>query len=195
MLNHFLIIDTSTSTLYVSLVKNQTILHETLEEGDKDHAIKLMPSIQEALKGVEPQTLDGIVVGIGPGSYTGVRMGVVVAKILAKEFNIPLYKISSLLLKSSSYEGEFASIIDARRDYVFGGIYNLDIDSVIILEDRYLMLEELKNKVNPDQIISTFKPDILKLNRKNLFVKVEDIDELTPNYLRKTQAENERNNS
>jgi len=46
MLNHFLIIDTATNTLYVSLVKDQTVLHETLEEGDKDHAIKLMPSVQ-----------------------------------------------------------------------------------------------------------------------------------------------------
>jgi len=135
------------------------------------------------------------VVGIGPGSYTGVRMGVVVAKILAKELNIPLYKISSLLLKASSFEGEVASIIDARRDHVFVGIYDLSKASVVVMEDTYMSLVDLKKRVNKDQIMSHFKPDILTLNRKNLFDKVEDIDPLTPNYLRKTQAENERKNS
>lgn len=195
MLSHYLVIDTATDYLFVSLVHNKEIIYEYLQKGNKDHAIKLMPIIQEALKTTSLKNLDGIVVGIGPGSYTGVRMGVVVAKMLAKESGIPLYKVSSLILKASSNEGLVGSIIDARRNHVFAGIYDFSKNEVVIKKDKYISLDDFKNEINQQAIDDTFKPDVLKLNAKNLFENVDNIDALTPQYLRKTQAENERNDS
>lgn len=195
MLSHYLVIDTATDYLFVSLVHNKEIIYEYLQKGSKDHAIKLMPIIQEALKTTSLKNLDGIVVGIGPGSYTGVRMGVVVAKMLAKESGIPLYKVSSLILKASSNEGLVGSIIDARRNHVFAGIYDFSKNEVVIKKDTYISLDDFKNEINQQAIDDTFKPDVLKLNAKNLFENVDNIDALTPQYLRKTQAENERNDS
>lgn len=195
MLSHYLVIDTATDYLFVSLVHNKEIIYEYLQKGSKDHAIKLMPIIQEALKTTSLKNLDGIVVGIGPGSYTGVRIGVVVAKMLAKESGIPLYKVSSLILKASSNEGLVGSIIDARRNHVFAGIYDFSKNEVVIKKDTYISLDDFKNEINQQAIDDTFKPDVLKLNAKNLFENVDNIDALTPQYLRKTQAENERNDS
>lgn len=195
MLSHYLVIDTATDYLFVSLVHNKEIIYEYLQKGSKDHAIKLMPIIQEALKTTSLKNLDGIVVGIGPGSYTGVRIGVVVAKMLAKESGIPLYKVSSLILKASSNEGLVGSIIDARRNHVFAGIYDFSKNEVVIKKDTYISLDDFKNEINQQAIHDTFKPDVLKLNAKNLFENVDNIDALTPQYLRKTQAENERNDS
>ena len=122
-------------------------------------------------------------------------MGVVVAKMLAKESGIPLYKVSSLILKASSNEGLVGSIIDARRNHVFAGIYDFSKNEVVIKKDTYISLEDFKNEINQQAIDDTFKPDVLKLNAKNLFENVDNIDALTPQYLRKTQAENERNDS
>jgi tRNA threonylcarbamoyladenosine biosynthesis protein TsaB len=194
MLKNFLTIDTSTDTLYVSLVVHEKVVFVNQEKGSKDHAIKLMPAVIKAFEEsqFDPAYLEAIVVGEGPGSYTGIRMGVVVGKMLALEWNISLYKISSLLLMVSGLEGLVAATIDARRDHVFAAVYAVNDSIKTLLKPVYIAKEALKNLHPNAQEINTFQPDILKLMRLDCFEKVDDVSGFTPLYLRQTQAEAER---
>ena len=93
-----LAIDTSNKTLSVAIVKDEgTIVEQTVPD-TLQHSVKLMPAIQEVLQEsqVSMQELTGVIVAKGPGSYTGLRIGVTVAKTLAKTLRIPLKAVSSL---------------------------------------------------------------------------------------------------
>ena len=93
-----LIMDTSTKILGVAVLDGENILGEKTIHDVKNHSKYLMPTILSVMEEahVKPDELQGIVVAKGPGSYTGVRIGVTVAKTLAWTLNIPLYAISSL---------------------------------------------------------------------------------------------------
>jgi tRNA threonylcarbamoyladenosine biosynthesis protein TsaB len=193
MLKNFLLIDTATDVLYVAMVKDHQLVYTFKEKGDKDHAVKLMPHVIEAFEqsSIASTDLDGIVVGEGPGSYTGVRMGVVVAKMLALEWNLPLYKVSSLLLMVSGQNGWVAPVIDARRDHVFGAVYEITETLKEHMAPTYLLKTDLQRDYPQAVIFEQFQPDILKLNQLGAFEKVNEPSLMTPLYLRMTQAEAE----
>ena len=180
-----LIIDTSTENLYVALCGKES--REILEKG-KNHAQVLMKKIDEVLNGLKMEDLDEIIVGIGPGSYTGVRVGVVVAKMFSWIKNIPLKKISSLYIECSGYEGIRSVSIDARRGNAFCAIYD---------NDDSLILDEALRPINEFTTCGTlvtekeYKPNMEKIIKKAELVK--DVHALVPNYLRKTEAERNKN--
>src|SRR5690625_2292877 len=93
-----LTIDTSTQVLAVGILKNEEVLGEIVTNLPKTHSPRLMPAIHQLMEAVEvePECLDKIVVGVGPGSYTGVRIGITTAKSLAWALNIPIIGVSSL---------------------------------------------------------------------------------------------------
>ena len=181
-----LIIDTATCNLYVGLYGREK--REILEKG-KNHAAVLMKRIDEVLNGLKVEDLDEIIVGVGPGSYTGVRVGVVVAKMFAWTKNIPLKQVSSLYIQSSGYEGIRSVSIDARRGNAFCAIY--DSDDSIILEEALRPISEFTKAgilITEDE----YKPNMEKIIEKATLVK--DVHALVPNYLRKTEAERNKNN-
>ncbi len=190
----FLTIDTATDVLYISVMKEGILAFESSVKGDKDHAIKLMPTLLEALKKSDLQggMLEGILVGIGPGSYTGVRMGVVVAKMLAKEWKIPLFKVSTLALMASQGEGQMMPMIDARNDHVFGAVYDIKTPAKVILEPGYYSKATLTQTYPGAIQVESVQPNLEKVLSSGLYSRVENVDALTPNYVRKTQAEKER---
>ena len=181
-----LIIDTATSNLYVGLYGKEK--REILEKG-KNHAQVLMKRIDEVLNGLKVEDLDEIIVGVGPGSYTGVRVGVVVAKMFAWSKNITLKKVSSLFIECSGYEGIRSVSIDARRGNAFCAIY--DNDDSIILDEALRPINEFTQAglhITEDE----YKPDMEKIIKKAEVVK--DVHALVPNYLRKTEAERNKLN-
>ena len=180
-----LIIDTSTENLYVALCGKDR--REILEKG-KNHAQVLMKKIDEVLNGLKVEDLDEIIVGVGPGSYTGVRVGVVVAKMFSWTKNIPLKKVSSLYIECSGYEGIRSVSIDARRGNAFCAIY--DNDDSLILEEALRPINEF-TKAGLDITEKEYKPDMEKIIKKATLVK--DVHALVPNYLRKTEAERNKN--
>lgn len=137
-----LAIDTSTSALTVALAVNGGIKAERSSHAERNHSIKLLPEIQEMLKeaGVEPAELAAVAVGTGPGSYTGVRIGVTVAKTFSWSLGIPVVGVSSLEAlalgdaRASETEGPkpascwFIPLLDARRGQAYCSVYASDGD-------------------------------------------------------------------
>ena len=119
-----LAIDTSSFVLGVAVTDGEQVAGELITNNKKNHALRLMPAVSklmEELK-IEAKQLDKIVVANGPGSYTGVRIGVTTAKTLAWSLGIPLVMVSSL--EVSAQIGRYTThsiipIIDARRGQVY----------------------------------------------------------------------------
>ncbi|MDR0270354.1 tRNA (adenosine(37)-N6)-threonylcarbamoyltransferase complex dimerization subunit type 1 TsaB [Paenibacillus sp.] len=97
-LKRFLALDTSTACLALAVMENNKVLHTIKAAGERNHSVHLLPLVQKGLAeaGVSPSEVDGIAVGIGPGSYTGTRIAVTAAKTLAWAWKIPVVGISSL---------------------------------------------------------------------------------------------------
>ncbi|GIO63454.1 tRNA (adenosine(37)-N6)-threonylcarbamoyltransferase complex dimerization subunit type 1 TsaB [Paenibacillus cineris] len=97
-LRRFLALDTSTACLALAVMENDRVLHTIEASGERNHSVHLLPLIQKGLReaGVEASQVDGVAVGVGPGSYTGTRIAVTAAKTLAWAWNVPVAGISSL---------------------------------------------------------------------------------------------------
>lgn len=185
-----LIIDTSTKYLYIALVKDDVVLSEKIFEGSKNHAGNSVYQIDLLLKEFNLKTsdLDNVYCGYGPGSYTGVRISVTIAKMLASFLDVNLYKVSSLFLAGSGYDNKNVAVMfDARRGNSFCGCYGENF-----IEDKLRGNEEFLSKVNSyDDLIvvneSNFKVNPLKVIENA--TKVDDVEAFVPSYLRITEAE------
>ncbi|MFK5882777.1 MAG: tRNA (adenosine(37)-N6)-threonylcarbamoyltransferase complex dimerization subunit type 1 TsaB, partial [Candidatus Izemoplasma sp.] len=100
-----LVIDSATKYLYISLHDGSAMIGKFYEAGNNDHSVKLMREIEIIMhqNNLTIGDLDEIIIGIGPGSYTGLRIGVTIAKIFGWNDNITVKSISSLALLASSY--------------------------------------------------------------------------------------------
>ncbi|MBQ9520240.1 MAG: tRNA (adenosine(37)-N6)-threonylcarbamoyltransferase complex dimerization subunit type 1 TsaB [Acholeplasmatales bacterium] len=184
-----LILDSSTKILYTAIVKDENVVFESYIEGRNDHAKNIVDIIDKGLKknNIEAKNLDEVVVGYGPGSYTGVRMAVSVAKMISSFMDKPLYTISTLKLMASGSNGIVLSMIDARRNNSFGMIIDMNTNSYIKNEALYPNSELLESKYDVVVNDASYKVDPLYvLKNKEL---VENKDLLVPNYLRETEAE------
>lgn len=188
-----LILDSSTKILYVCLMNNNDVIFEKYLEGRNDHAKNIVSSVDDALKtaNITSSQLDEIICGVGPGSYTGVRMAVTVCKMLAVFMKKPLYKISTLRLMSSGSNGITLATIDARRGNAFAQIIDINNNKVILEEALYSYL-----KLDSYNIDFKVKEDSFKVNPIYVLNNKELVNEphlLVPNYLRDTEAERNLN--
>jgi tRNA threonylcarbamoyladenosine biosynthesis protein TsaB len=119
-------IDTATEYVFLSLVIDGIEVGSFYKNDINNHAVTIMPMMDQLIKsaGLVLKEIDQIVVGIGPGSYTGVRIGVSIAKMIGYLNDIPVKTISTLaLIASSSGEKEILAAIDARRGNAFMAVY------------------------------------------------------------------------
>jgi tRNA threonylcarbamoyladenosine biosynthesis protein TsaB len=139
-------IDTSNYTLGVALLDGGQVKGEYITNLKKNHSVRVMPAIEQLMKDcdVKPADLSKIVVAKGPGSYTGVRIGVTIAKTLAWTLNIPLVGISSLEVCAASagryFEGVVSPLFDARRGQIYTGLYEFKDGKIHILQNDQLLL-------------------------------------------------------
>lgn len=188
-----LIVDSSTKILYISLVLEGVLKYEKYVLGQNDHAKNIVILIEEALKEnkMEVANINEVIVGVGPGSYTGVRMAVTVGKMLASLGQIKLKKISTLALMSSGYEGVTLALIDARRGNAFAGGYkngDLVIEECLVNKESFIHQNLYQNLCDE----SHFIVDPLLVISKAILV--ENPHSFVPNYLRDTEAERNLNN-
>lgn len=199
-----LFLDTSSKYLTIALFKDNFLLDCYREKLDCDISRVTTSKIDELLKknGIDPNSISKIYCVNGPGSFTGIRVGVTIAKVYAWMKNINVIPVSSLYFMSSGVEGYdyIIPIIDARRGYVYAAIYDKNYNN--IFEQKYLSLEELKNEINKlngsylivsNDNIKDIETKYVEPNLNNMLKYLEN-KEVTPhmfapNYLKKTEAE------
>lgn len=143
-------IDTSNVPLSIAIVKDDQLLVEWTSSVKVTHSVGAMPAVEEVLKqaNIKPNEIDAIAVAEGPGSYTGVRIGVTIAKTLAWTLKIPLVGVSSLQTLAGNgalFKGLICPIMDARRQNVFSAIYTNDLETY--LADGHYSLETVLEKL------------------------------------------------
>lgn len=200
-----LYIDTSSNFLYTGIVENDELLIQLQEKLEQNLSRDALPEIASMFTktGLKPTDIDKIIVVDGPGSFTGIRIGITIAKIYAHSLKTKITTISSLEAMATSFDkaGYYVPIIDARRGFVYAAIYNRDRKEVLfpqhiklnLLEEKLSTLEDYliitNDEIKLEGIKVTYKPDILKIvntykNRKNI-----NPHSINPNYLKLTEAE------
>jgi len=120
--------DTATSAVTVALHDGRRVVAESTAVDPLRHGELLMPGIQEVLAaaGVSPREIAGIAVGVGPGPFTGLRVGIVTARTMAAVLRVPIHGACTLdvLATAVRVDGPFAVATDARRKEVYWAQYD-----------------------------------------------------------------------
>lgn len=156
-------IDTASEKAHVSFADNGIILHCLWNESQKEHASFLQSGILQLTKtaGIKLSDIDAVAVTAGPGSYTGLRVGMASAKGLCYALKKPLIAMSTLevlalsaihLFQVNDAPVLFCPMIDARRMEVFTAIYTKDLSiylspSPLILDESSFASALLENKI------------------------------------------------
>ena len=185
-------IDTSSSICSIAILENKNVIKEMHNYSEKEHSETLMPMIDELFKStnLSLDDINLIACSVGPGSFTGIRVGLTVAKTMAYTLNIPIVSVSSLEVMASGKAG--TALINARRGYVFAGSYDENLG--VIYPDSYVLMSDELNKpyISYDSFdFDTLKPniDVLKVIRKHENDKPVNPHAIKPNYLKMTEAE------
>ena len=150
-------IDTSTPIGSVGLIEGGSFVAEHTLNITQAHSSRLMPAIDQVLKwgNLTVHDLDACAVGIGPGSFTGVRIGVGTVKSLCYAIKKPIIGVSTL--EAIAYNlrytnGLICPILDARRAEVYGAVFHGGATLERRCEDLCLSIEELLNRVESSAV-------------------------------------------
>jgi tRNA threonylcarbamoyladenosine biosynthesis protein TsaB len=208
----YLYIDTTSNFLYTGVVENDNLICERKIRFDKDLSTMALSTIVEMLneQAIKPIEISKIILVNGPGSFTGCRIGITIAKTYAWALNIPITTITSLEAMALSDNGFdfYVPVLDARRDYVFAGIY--DNNNNQVMKNQYMKKSVLETAINnmSDNFVfitndeielsgekHTYNPNIL-----NIVLKYKDKEDVNPHgidaeYLKLTEAEEKLNDN
>ena len=204
-----LYIDTSSSYLYSAIAENGKILAEICEEFGQSLSEVTVPKIASMFEEnhLEAKDIEKIIVVNGPGSFTGIRIGLTIAKVYAWSLNIPITTILSLeaMAISSEEKKVHVPMINARRGYVFAAIYDENYQE--ILKPQHIKLEKLQEhltKIDNYEIISNdqfeefgnikyYKPNFIKIIEYSKNKDCINPHAINPEYLKLTEAEETKN--
>ena len=153
-----LAIDTSTLVSSVAVIEDNVVLGEMSLNQEMTHSENLVPMVDEVLKNIQVdiKEIDLYAVSVGPGSFTGLRIGLATIKGFAHLFDKPLIGVSTLEALAYSLVGNeiIVPIIDARRDRVYGSIYQgkngleiLSEEGIYYMDDLIEILKDYNNIV------------------------------------------------
>lgn len=145
-------IETANGPLSIAVVKEGKVVAEVVQHIKLTHSVGAMPAIEEVMTkaGVKAAEIDAIAVSEGPGSYTGVRIGVTLAKTLAWSLQKPLVGVSSLKVLAANARVSndvVCALFDARRQNVYAGVYE-GLTQVPIIEDHHDHIDGLLTKLD-----------------------------------------------
>ena len=208
-----LAITTSSKTCSVALLEDNKVLIELNIENEKTHSENLMPLIDKAFKetGKNVSDVNLISCDIGPGSFTGIRIGIATCKAIAEVNQIPICSSSSLEgLSYNVSSSTICSLIDARNNQVYCGIFNNDHELLEeYMADDINEVKKVLEKYNDIHYVGdgsilhksilngTFSNDNA-IHASNIGIcgyykfkkgQVETASTINPMYLRKSQAE------
>lgn len=158
-----LALESSAVTASVAVTEGETLLAQSFQNSGLTHSATLMPMAADLLKnaGLTLEEMDVIAVAAGPGSFTGVRIGVAAAKGLAWPGDkpcAPCSTLESMAWQCAHMDGEICAVMDARRNQVYnarflaraGGLTRLTEDRAISLEE---LAKEIKKSGNPQILV------------------------------------------
>ena len=146
--------ETSAKAVSVALLEDETLLGESYQNTGLTHSQTLMVMAEDLLRqcGRQVSDLNAVAVAAGPGSFTGVRIGVAAAKGLAWGAELPCVGVSTLEAMAESlaaYQGYVCPVMDARRSQVYNGLFLAENGTLRrIAPDRAIALEELKAELS-----------------------------------------------
>lgn len=203
-----LFIDTSLANVTISILKEEKILALIQKEIPNMHSVYTTSFIKEAIDEamIDANMIDKIMAVTGPGSFTGVRIGVTIAKTYGYLIKREITPVSSLkaLAISSNYMGTIMSIIPANKNSFYVGIYDDNYNE--IQDERFARSDEIMELIDKyDPYIVGVNSSVMgrkKINKVNLdVIKImqyyKDKDtvnyyKLVPNYLKLPQAIEDR---
>lgn len=214
-----LAIDTSTSKGSIALLDSDKQVWERKLDLELSHTERLLPAIEGLLEeaGAGILTLDGLAVGIGPGSFTGLRIGLATMKAFAQAGNLPLVGVSTLEAMAHNVaesKEPVAAVLDAKRKEIFLGLYQFENGKLkeTLLKEQVLKPEEAATILKSwgtvrfvGDALQTYPQTFIGILEKNSEIKASWIGKLalprlklgdgkeglslTPNYIRKSDAE------
>lgn len=180
-MTYILNIETATKNCSVSLAKDgETIICKEIAEQGYSHAEKLHVFITEIIKeaGVLMSDLKAIAVSQGPGSYTGLRIGVSAAKGLCYALEIPLIAIdtlTSLANQVKQHDGLVVPMIDARRMEVYSAIFNSNKEMIREVQAEILTEESFVNQTEIIYFIGDSNEKAKSVLTKANFIFLDEI--------------------
>lgn len=210
-------VDSSAVTASVALTDNEKIIRNEFVNSGLTHSETLLPMVKRVVGDVPFSDIDAIAITAGPGSFTGVRIGVAMVKGLAFSNNIPCYSISTLEAIAYNFEnGIICAVMDARRMQFYNALFKVSNGVVERLTpDRAISIDVLREELKKyEEVIiagdgarlcfESIELDNCRLaDEDKLYqnavsvaraVKNKDLvspDRLVPVYLRQSQAERE----
>lgn len=221
--------ETSAKAAGVALLDDKKLLGESYQNTGLTHSQTLLLMAQDLLKscGFGTDDVTHLAVAAGPGSFTGIRIGVAAAKGFAWGASLPCYGVSTLEAMAAqlgAWQGYVCPVMDARRSQVYNALFHVECGKCTrIRDDRAVSLQdlgaELRNLSEPvflvgdgsnlcyntllESVPSLVLPPEHRMHQRAVGVALVarekilrgeegNAGELTPNYLRLSQAERER---
>jgi tRNA threonylcarbamoyl adenosine modification protein YeaZ len=148
--------DTCFNKSYIALTNDDSVIAERIIESDDKnyHSAYLIPEIRNILKSSKLfiKDIDAIAVNVGPGSFTGIRAGITIARVLAQQFDLKLTGVNSMkILSKLSKDGKNTVItLDARKNKVYFAYYSGDKE---LIPPCLIEKDELISKIKSDDVI------------------------------------------
>ena len=213
-------IESSSLVASVALVTDDILTAEYTVNFKKTHSQTLLPMLDEIVKmlGLDLETIDAIAAAGGPGSFTGLRIGAATAKGLGLALKKPLIHVptvDAIAYNMWGASGLICPIMDAKRCQVYTGLYHMENGIETVMEQCPMDMGELIEQLNKqsERVIEekmtapyVFAPAQMNRQRASCVAalgmkaltegytgaKVQPADEFVPDYLRKSQAERQR---
>lgn len=190
-----ILLDSSNTSLTVGLAKDDILLESISYEAWQTQSEHMIPELDKLLNkyDVNRNQISDVVVAIGPGSYTGVRIAITIAKTIAAVLPVKVYTVSSLRCQKDGKNPSIC-VINARSGRSYFGVYE---DDKVLVEDMILTNDKVQEYINehPDFIVcgnATYlgvngkQPDIAKelLSLKKVVAPVSDPLAVKPVYMK-----------
>ena len=205
-----LFIDTSFSDVSIAIINDNKLVASRSDNIPMEHSKYVVRYVKEVLDdaNIDANQVDNIMVCVGPGSFTGVRIGVTIAKTygyLINKYISPVSSLKELAISSDSDNKYILSLISARHNNYYVGLYNNyydDIESEAFMskEDVIDLIEKYHPYIvsNDYDVISNYKVnkvkiDILKVVKYYMDKEKINYHYLVPNYLKLPQAMENKN--
>lgn len=189
-----LAIDTTSNVATAAVVDATKCLGEMTLNDSKTHSQKMMPIIDSLLTelNLEVKDLQGIAVSKGPGSFTGLRIGMATAKAMGHALDLPVYTVSALeglAYNVPAFDGLICPVIDARRDQVYAAIFRIRNGEIVrILEDSSLSIDELLIELQKNQEKVLFLGDGIVRFEEIIKEKLGNRSHFAPPHIRLQRA-------